>query len=209
MRATEKARELLDKYPGVISFRRSYRASLADARLLPPTFLERPRERGLRKRGCGARFASERTRERRVAPRLHLGEVTTRIDRSFFPRADGNAPSSCCCCSTTSSSSSSSPPPPLSSLDRGGRPVTYHSRRIKIHRGSDDSGVKIHRNATATRAHTFTRVSRALRHSGARGWVDRLDSGRERDDHRKETSPKKRENSDKEGEIRREEGSRS
>lgn len=41
---------------------------------------------------------------------------------------------------------------------RSPRNVTYHSRRIKIHRGSDDSGIKIHRNATAGRVHS--RVSR-------------------------------------------------
>lgn len=50
-------------------------------------------------------------------------------------------------------------PSPFRSI--GGRLVTYRSRRIKIHRGSDDSGVKIHRNATTAGACIFTRVSRA------------------------------------------------
>lgn len=78
----------------------------------------------------------------------------------------------------------------------GGRPVTYHSRRIKIHRGSDDSGVKIHRNATAARVYIYACVSNGElerfdeRAMFRRVWVDRL--GRERDGSKRIRGKRKR-----------------
>ena len=52
------------------------------------------------------------------------------------------------------------------------RNVAYHSRRIKLHRGSDDSGIKIHRNATLVRvyscAYLETGSRRAKTHGDAR-----------------------------------------
>lgn len=84
------------------------------------------------------RFASQTSRHIDSAPS---------IDRSFFSRAADD------------STVSSVLLPPLSARSDGGS--LHITRRIKIHRGSDDSGVKIHRNATTTGACIFTRVSQA------------------------------------------------
>lgn len=86
------------------------------------------------------RFASQTSRHVDAAPS---------IDRSFFFLAPPMAVQYLAPLA----------PSPFRSI--GGRLVTYRSRRIKIHRGSDDSGVKIHRNATTAGACIFTRVSRA------------------------------------------------
>lgn len=69
------------------------------------------------------------------------------------------------------------PPPPSPPLcvsspsNRGARNAAYHSRRIKIHRGSDDSGIKIHGNATVRRiaARNISESAVGARKHGPRG----------------------------------------
>jgi len=112
------------------------------------------------------RFVSQTSR--------HIDTTSTSIDRSFFSRVASMAVQYL------------SAPSPFRLI--GGRLVTYHSRRIKIYRGSDDSGVKIHRNATTAGACIFTRVSRAANECfDVPAWVDLLDRKRKKEREREMT----------------------